>query len=63
MGVGITSPGATVEESENKPEALIEQKEASPPPGPPLQGNDYQLEYYEDGYPKLPTCLDRKASK
>jgi hypothetical protein len=24
-----------------------------------LQGDDYQLEYYEDGYPKLPACLDR----
>ena len=21
------------------------------------------LEYYEDGYPKLPTCLDRTANK
>ena len=26
----------------------------------PLQGDDYQLEYYEDGYPKLPACLDRR---
>ena len=25
-----------------------------------LQGEDYQLEYYEDGYPKLPACLDRR---
>jgi hypothetical protein len=25
-----------------------------------LQGDDYQLEYYEDGYPKLPACLDRR---
>jgi hypothetical protein len=24
-----------------------------------LQG-DYPLEYYEDGYPKLPACLDRR---
>ena len=31
--------------------------------GPPLQGHDYPLEYYEDGYPKLPSCLDRRASK
>jgi hypothetical protein len=22
-----------------------------------LQGDDYQLEYYDDGYPKLPSCL------
>jgi hypothetical protein len=25
-----------------------------------LQGDDYALEYYEDGYPKLPACLDRR---
>ena len=25
-----------------------------------LPGADYQLEYYEDGYPKLPACLDRR---
>ena len=28
-----------------------------PTPGA-LQGDDYPLEYYEDGYPKLPVCLD-----
>jgi hypothetical protein len=26
----------------------------------PLQGDDYPLEYYEDGFPKLPACLDRR---
>ena len=26
----------------------------------PLQGDDYPPEYYEDGYPKLPSCLARK---
>ena len=26
-------------------------------------GDDYPLEFYEDGYPKLPSCLDRRASK
>ena len=26
----------------------------------PLQGDDYQLDYYADGYPKLPECLDRR---
>jgi hypothetical protein len=25
-----------------------------------LQGDDYPLEYYVDGYPKLPACLDRR---
>jgi hypothetical protein len=30
--------------------------------GPPLQGDDYHLDYYEDGYPKLPACLDRRTS-
>ena len=29
----------------------------------PLQGDDYQLEYYADGYPKLPACLDRRRRK
>src|SRR5262245_55974643 len=27
-----------------------------------LQGDDYPLEYYEDGYPKLPACLDRRKN-
>ena len=27
-----------------------------------LQGDDYQLEYYDDGYPRLPACLDRRAA-
>jgi hypothetical protein len=26
---------------------------------PILNGDDYQLEYYPDGYPKLPDCLRR----
>jgi hypothetical protein len=34
--------------------------ERGPTPGA-LQGDDYQLEYYEDGYPKLPACLDRRC--
>jgi hypothetical protein len=25
-----------------------------------LSGDDIQLEYYEDGYPRLPECLDRR---
>ena len=29
--------------------------------GPPLQGDEYELEYYEDGYPKLPACLEKAA--
>ena len=27
-----------------------------------LQGDDYPLEYYPDGYPKLPVCLDRHVT-
>ena len=30
-----------------------------PTPGA-LQGDDVTLDYYEDGYPKLPACLDRR---
>jgi hypothetical protein len=26
-----------------------------------LSSDDYPLEYYEDGYPKLPDCLDRRS--
>jgi hypothetical protein len=26
----------------------------------PVNGDDFQLEYYSDGYPKLPECLDRR---
>ncbi len=29
--------------------------------GPPLQGDNYPLEYYEDGYPKLPACLEASS--
>ena len=32
-----------------------------PTPGA-LQGDDYELEYYDDGYPRLPACLDRRAA-
>jgi hypothetical protein len=35
---------------------------AGPTPGAP-QGDDYPLQYYEDGYPKLPECLDRRKPK
>jgi hypothetical protein len=31
-----------------------------PTPGD-LQGDDYQLEYHDDGYPRLPACLDQRA--
>jgi hypothetical protein len=33
-----------------------------PTPGA-LQGDDVELQYYEDGYPKLPACLDRRRFK
>jgi hypothetical protein len=29
----------------------------------PLSGNDYPLEYYEDGYPKLPAFWDRRLAR
>jgi hypothetical protein len=49
---------------------LASRSAASSPPSEPehrcatpgaIQGDDYQLEYYEDGYPKLPVCLDRRT--
>jgi len=27
----------------------------------PVNGDDFQLEYYSDGYPKLPECFDRRS--
>ena len=53
------------------PAAVAAPKRETPPPvreftaGPTpgaLQGDDYPLEYYKDGYPKLPGCLDRRAN-
>jgi len=35
-------------------------REAVTGPSTALQGDDYPLEYYEDGYPKLPATLDRR---
>ena len=29
----------------------------------PLQGDHYPLEFYEDGYPKLPAFLDRRLAR
>ena len=58
---------------EKRPPALAESP-ASPATGPSrdftpgptpgaLQGDNYPLEFYEDGFPKLPACLDRRAVK
>jgi hypothetical protein len=35
---------------------------AGPTPGA-LEGDDYELEYDENGYPELPACLDRRKPK
>ena len=43
------------------PPPIVERRRC-PTPGA-LQGDDYQLEYDEDGYPKLPACLDRRTKK
>ena len=32
------------------------------PGDPRLQGDEYQLEYYEDGFPRLPDCLRRRQA-
>ena len=46
-------PRQTILETER---VLIDDKPASRV----LLGDDVQLEYYKDGYPKLPACLDRR---
>ena len=38
-------------------------REAVTGPSAALQGDEYPLEYYEDGYPKLPVCLDRRPER
>jgi hypothetical protein len=45
------------EEFRVTPPLLVDSKEEAVPP---LQGDDYPLEYYDDDYPKLPGCLDRR---
>ena len=43
------------------PTMIWPERDTQPWPTPgALQGDEYQLEYYEDGYPKLPACLDRR---
>ena len=34
---------------------------AMPSHAEPLSGDDFRLEFYDDGYPKLPECLRRRA--
>ena len=44
--------------------AIIETELAIPSDdGPAFQGADYLLDYYADGYPKLPECLRRTAEQ
>jgi hypothetical protein len=65
MGGAIHSarrPEFTIEpklrESIIETERLLKDEE---PASHPLLGDDIQLEYYEDGYPKLPACLDCRS--
>ena len=47
--------------SGNGPTMVWPERDTQPWPTPgALRGDDVQLEYYEDGYPKLPACLDRR---
>ena len=52
----LQAPGASVAAPESQPQAFTTNFTEI------LNGDDYQLEYYEDGYPKLPTCLDRRRN-
>jgi hypothetical protein len=43
------------------PTTVWPERDTQPWPTPgALKGDDYPLEHYEDGYPKLPACLDRR---
>ena len=54
--------GATCAPTQANPEA-VESYGWGKPGDPPLQGDDYRLEYHEDGYPKLPPCLGRRIKE
>jgi hypothetical protein len=48
------------------PERVLDPRIGSKPDGSTpgaLQGDDYALEYYDDGYPKLSACLDRRSHR
>jgi hypothetical protein len=55
--------------SDNRPPAAVPASPETPsygfgnPGDPPLQGDDYLLQYDENGYPELPACLDRRMPK
>ena len=62
-GEAITGAVAPLQRSQKTlPERLPYFNPHGPTPGA-LQGDDYPLEYYEEGYPKLPACLDRRVSR
>jgi hypothetical protein len=42
-------------------DTILNAELAVPVVGDPLSGDDYSIEYHEDGFPKLPAFLDRRA--
>ena len=66
----VPRPSPAITLPEKRPPALA--RDTPTPAAPPrrdfqlgptpgaLQGDDYELEYYEDGFPRLPACLDRR---
>ena len=46
-----------------KRNAIFDAELAVPVVSDPLSGDDHSIEYHEDGFPKLPGCLNRKAKR
>ena len=61
--LGGSRRGTVIWIDREKRNAIFDAELAVPVVGDPLSGDDYPLEYYEDGFPKLPACLNRKAKR
>jgi hypothetical protein len=61
--LGGSRRGTVIWIDRKKRNAIFDAELAVPVGGDPLSGDDYPLEYYEDGFPKLPACLNRKAKR
>jgi hypothetical protein len=44
-------------------DTILNAELAVPVVSDPLSGDDHSIEYHEDGFPKLPGCLNRKAKR
>ena len=60
--VGAQSrPGSMQIDAKLRDAILDAELVAMPSHAEPLSGDGFRLEFYDDGYPKLPECLRRRA--